>query len=208
MFLRVAGEEVEEGRGVVGHRLVGGEEAEVGVDEGRGRVVVAGAEVDVAADLLAFLANDHRQLAVGLEVHEAEHDVNAGAFHLPGPDDVVGLVEAGFELDERGDVFAIVGGFGEGFDDGAIAAGAIESLLDGQHVRIAGGLRDEFDDRREGIVRVVEQDVVLGDFGEDVGAVGEFGSAARDEGGLAEVGRSIRPTSSKRQVMSSGPVME
>ena len=56
VLLRIAGQQVEQGRGVVGHRLVGGEQAEVGVDERGGRVVVAGAQVDVAADLLAFLA--------------------------------------------------------------------------------------------------------------------------------------------------------
>ena len=107
--LRVAGEEIEQRRDVVRHRLVGGEQAQVGVEQRRGRVVVAGAEVDVAADLLAFLADDQRQLAVRLEVHEAEHDVHAGPFHLPRPADVVRFVEAGLELDQRRDVLAVLG---------------------------------------------------------------------------------------------------
>ncbi len=51
--LRVAGQQVEQGRGVVADVLVGGEQAEVGVEQRRGLVVVAGAQVDVAAQRLA-----------------------------------------------------------------------------------------------------------------------------------------------------------
>ena len=75
------------------------------------------------------------------------------------PGDVAGLVEAGLELDERGDLLAVLGRAAEGADDGRVAAGAVEGLLDGEDVRIVRRLLDEADHRVEGLVRVVEQHV-------------------------------------------------
>ena len=167
VVLRIAGEKVEQRRNVVGHHLVGGEQAEVGVHQRRVRIVVAGAQVHVAADLLAFLAHDHRQLAVRLETHEAEHHVHAGPLQVPRPGDVVGLVEPRLELHERRHVLAVLGRLGQRAHDRAVAAArAIERLLDGQHLRIAGRQLDEIEHRHERLVRMVQQNVVLGNFGE------------------------------------------
>ncbi len=48
MALRIAGQQVEQSRGVGGDVFVGREQAQVGVEQRGGRVVVAGAQVDVA----------------------------------------------------------------------------------------------------------------------------------------------------------------
>ena len=54
-------------------------------------------------------------------------------------------------------------------DDRRIAGRTVQRLLDGQHLRIGRGLRQErLHGRREGIVRVVQQDVALADGGENV----------------------------------------
>ena len=52
-----------------------GEQRQVGVDPRGDRVVVAGAEVAVGAQAVALAPHHHRQLGVGLVLHEAEDDV-------------------------------------------------------------------------------------------------------------------------------------
>ena len=54
----------------------------------------------------------------------------------------------------------------QGRDDGRIAAGAIERLLDGQHPLVLGGSLDEIDDRAERFIRMVHEDVARADGGE------------------------------------------
>ena len=60
----------------------------------------------------------------------------------------------------------------------------------------------------ERIVRMVQQDVVLGDRGEDVGAVGEFRAAARRKGRIAQIGALDALHELHQAVRSSGPGIE
>ena len=78
------------------------------------------------------------------------------------------FVEAGLQLDQRRDVLAVLGGLHQRLDDRAVAAGAVERLLDGQHVGVFGRALDEVDDRVERIERMVQQHVAVGDLGEQV----------------------------------------
>ena len=164
----VPGQHVEQ-VGQVGADLgIGGEQAEVLVDAGRLRVVVAGADVAVPADLAALLAHHQRGLAVGLEPHQAVDDVAAGPLQHPGPADVGLLVEAGLHLDQHHDLLAGPGRVDQRVHDRGVAAGAVERLLDGQHVRVGGGLLDEaLHAGGERVVRVVDQDVAVAQAGED-----------------------------------------
>ena len=123
------------------------EEAEVGVDARRRRVVVAGAEVHVAAHGVALAAHDERDLGVRLEADEAVDHVHAGPLERARPLDVVLLVEARLELDEHGDLLAVLGRARERGDDRRVGAGAVERLLDGEHVRVVGRLLEEPQDR-------------------------------------------------------------
>ena len=134
----VAGEVVEQLGDVVAELVVDREHAEVLVENRGLGVVVAGADVAVAADAVGLLAHDEQDLGVGLQPDEAVHDVRAGLFQHPGPLDVGLLLEAGFELDERDHLLAGFGGLRQRRDDaGFVAAGSVERLLDREHVRIA-----------------------------------------------------------------------
>ena len=62
----------------------------------------------------------------------------------------------------------------EGRDDGAVAAAAVERLLDGNDLRVARRFADEFKNAVEAFVRVVEEDVVALDGRENV-ALGNEG---------------------------------
>jgi hypothetical protein len=72
---------------------------------------------------------------VGLQLDEAVDHLHAGALEIARPADVGFLVEARLELDQRGDGLAGLGGFGERLDDRRVGLGAIERLLDRDHVR-------------------------------------------------------------------------
>ena len=169
--LGVAGDVVEQLAGVAAQRRVGGEQRQVGVDLGRDRVIVAGAEVAVGAQAIALAAHHQRELGVGLVLDEAEDDVDAGALQVAGPLQIGLLVEPGLDLDQGGDVLAVLGRLDQGGDDRAVLGGAVEGLLDGQHIGVARRLADELHHHVEALEGVVDQDVLLADGGEAVAAV-------------------------------------
>ena len=108
---------------------------------------------------------------MGLELDETEHHLRAGPFKVARPLDVGFLVETGLELDQRHHRLAGLRGLGESRNDGAVARGAVERLLDRHHVRIGGGLADELHHHVERLVRVVDDQILLADGGEAVAAV-------------------------------------
>src|SRR5262245_27181839 len=161
LLARVPGQVVEQLRNVFAEILVGGEEPDVGVDARRDRVVVARAQVDVAAQLVLLLAHDEGDLGVGLQPDQTVDDVDAGFFKSLRPLDVRLFVEARLEFDQHRHLFAVLGGLDQRFDYRRILAHAVERLFDRQHVRVASGLAQEFDHRREGLVGVMEHDVLM-----------------------------------------------
>ena len=119
----------------------------------------------------ALAPHHHRQLGVGLQFDEAEHDLRAGALEIARPADVGLLVEARLELDQRGDRLAGLGRLDQRAHDRAVGRGAIERLLDRHDVGIARRLGEELHDDVEGFVGVVDDEVLLPDRGEAIAAV-------------------------------------
>src|SRR3989441_825612 len=91
---RRAGQLVEQRGEVRAQVLLCREQAEVAVNPGGVRGVVARAYVCVAAGAGAAAEAPQRDFSVRLEVHEAGHDVNAELLEAPRPGDVVLFVEA------------------------------------------------------------------------------------------------------------------
>ena len=120
---------------------IGGEQADVLVEPGRLGVVVAGADVAVAADPVGLLAHHEQRLGVGLEADEPVDDVHAGLLERAGPADVRRLVEARLELDQDRHLLAPLGRPDQRLDDRAVARGAVERELDGQHLGVADAWR-------------------------------------------------------------------
>ena len=81
----IAGERVEQIAHVGADRRAAGEQTDVGVEARRARVVVAAAEVDVAANAVGLAPDDERRLRVRLERRRAERDVHAGVLELCAP---------------------------------------------------------------------------------------------------------------------------
>ena len=167
---RQPGQVVEQVGDVRAELRPAGQQAEVDVLPRRLRVVVAGPDVDVAAQPGPLAPDDERRLGMRLEPDQPVDDVGPGALELARPDDVRLLVEAGLDLDQDDDLLAALGGPDQRLDDGRVARRPVEGLLDRQDVGVVGGLGDEPLDRRgERLVRVVDQDVAGADRGEDVG---------------------------------------
>ena len=106
-------------------------------------MVIAGAHVGVAAQPSGFLTHHQGQFAVGFQPDHAVDDVHPRLLQLPGPGDVVLLVETSLDLHHCEHLFSRLGGLDEGIDDGGVAGGAVQGLFDGQHRGIGGGLLDE-----------------------------------------------------------------
>jgi len=118
---------------------------------------------------------------VRLEAEDAVHDVGAGFLQLGRNVDVRFFIEARAQFDDDGHVLACLRGLGERVDDGGIAAGAIQGLLDGEHLRVAGRLFDEIRNRPEALERVVQEHVPGPQRGEEIAAHAQtLGYARRD----------------------------
>ena len=146
--LRVSGQQVEQCGHIRTDVFVGREEAEVGVELCRGWVVVARAQVHVTLDYIIFLADDHRDLTVGLHIEEAVHDVHAGLLKLPGPADVRFLVKSCLKFNQRCHMLAGLSRVGQRLHDRRVTAGSIQRLFDRQDLRVLSGSDDEVDNRR------------------------------------------------------------
>ena len=79
-----------------------------------------------------------------------------------------------------------LGGTDEGGNDLAVAAGAVERLLDRQHVGVVGGLFNEPHDRLEALVRVNEQYIALRNVFEHTDARVDQGRGPRRPGFVAQ----------------------
>ena len=87
-----------------------------------------------------------------------------------------------------------------------VVPGAVQGLLDGQHLRIGGRLAQEIHHRREALERVVQQHVLLADHREQVG--GADAGASGTPGvkiGYLRSGRCTRSYTADRRLRFTGP---
>ena len=96
-------------------------------------------------------------------------NVDAGALECTRPANVPLLVKACGHLDERHCLLALLGGHGERRNDRSIATGAIDRVLDREHIRISNRLLYEaLDGGGEGFVGMMHEDVGLTNLREHV----------------------------------------
>src|SRR3546814_8072847 len=69
--LHIAGDVVEQRRGIPPRARIGRKETEVGINTRRHRMVIAGAEMAVSPELLALPPDNHRHLCMCFPVNEA-----------------------------------------------------------------------------------------------------------------------------------------
>ncbi len=150
---------------------VAGKERQVSIDPRRDRVIVPGPVMGIGDQMVALAPDHGADLGMRLVVHEPIDDMRAGPFQTAGLADVRGLVKTGLQLHQRGDRLAVFRGFAQRADNRAIPAGAVQRLLDRQHIRVTRRLFQKPDDHVKGFIGVVQQHVLLPDRGEHVAVV-------------------------------------
>ncbi len=166
--LGIARDIVEDARQILADGAVGGEEGQVGIDLGSDRVIVAGPHVTIGDELAPLTPHDEAELGVRLELEKAVDHLDASAFEIARPFDVGLLVEAGLQLDHDRHRLAGLGRVFQRLDDRRALARAVERPFDRHDVGIGGRLLQELEHDVEGLVRVVDHDVLLADGGEAV----------------------------------------
>ena len=176
---------------VFAERHVRRQQTVVRVRARRSRMVVAGAQVHVAAQPAVLAAHDERHLAVGLVADDAVDDVCARFLQLARELDVRRLVEAGAQLDQHRDFLAGLRRRDQALDERRVGRRAVQRLLDREHVGVGRSAVDEVDDGRERLERVMQQNVLLRDRLENVRLDERFRHAGRE-----------------RRVLELGPIHE
>ena len=152
----------EELCGILADSFVGGDEAEVGVEPRGFLVVVARAELGNVLDAVFGVACDGADLRVNLEVVEAVDNVGASLFKALRPLDVVGLVEAGAQLEQRGNFLAVFCCGYQGFCQVGLAGKAVQRDFDREHRRVVCRFAEQVDEWIHAFVGIHKQGIALG----------------------------------------------
>src|SRR5216684_5027981 len=119
-------QEIEQLREVAADRVVGGEQAEIGVEARGTGMIVAGADMSVAAQAVVVLPHDLDDLAVSLEPDHAVHNVDSELLE-PGCEVNIGfLVEPRLELDHDGHLLSVARRVAQVADDASVRRGAVK----------------------------------------------------------------------------------
>ncbi len=163
-----AGELVEEVVEIGAEVRIRRHEAQIRVEAGRGRVVVARADVHVTPHAPALPAHDERGLGVCLVADDPVHDPRPRRLEAMRPVDVALLVEARLELDEHRHLLAGGKRLEQRVHHGRAPPGAVQGQLDRHHLGVRSRLAEEPPHRRvEVLIGVVTEDVALGEDVED-----------------------------------------
>ena len=165
-----------------------GQERKVGVQAAGLFVVVAGADLGDEGNTLLRFAGDQAELGVDFQPFNAIHHMTAGTFQQAGPLDVVFLIKAGFQLHQNIHLLAVFGGFHQCIHHLAVVGQTIKSHLDGDHVRVAGGLVQQLQEGTDALIRIVNQLVLFQDLRNDGLALVQCRAGLRVAGRKEQVG--------------------
>src|SRR6516162_9355361 len=90
----IPGEVVKQTSRVPAYLFATGEKAEIRIETRCDWIIVAGAQMTISPDRIAFPANHEDYLGMNLEAEKTVYDVDAFAFQRLGPFDVAFFVEA------------------------------------------------------------------------------------------------------------------
>ena len=129
-----------------------GKQPEIGIGARRARMIVARSEMCIRlqpgpARRVLLPAQQQGELGVRLQAEYAVDDLRARLLEPLRPVDIRLLVEARHQLDDHRHFLAATSGIDQRFHQHRVDAGAVDSLLDRDHVGVVGGLADELDDR-------------------------------------------------------------
>ena len=103
---------------------------------------------------------------MNLPAYKTVYDVNASVFHLACPINVVLLIEARFQFDNCGHLFAILCSPAQGANNRRIIADAVQCLLYRQYIGVICRSIEEIHHNRERIIRMMQQHIAFADSGD------------------------------------------
>ena len=122
---------------------------------------------------------------------EAVDHVGAGLFEPLAPLNVVGFVEAGTQLEERGNLLAVLGRGNQGFRQVRLAGQAVQRDLDAEHRGVVGGLVEHLHERVHAFVGVHKQHIALANLLDDGALLVEYGWPLRGERLVGDLARNL-----------------
>src|ERR1700730_1126731 len=137
-------------------------------------MVIPGPQMQITPDTILFLANDQREFGVRFQTNDSIHNMDPGFLKRTSPLDVGRFIEPRLEFNHYGYLLAALGCFCQGSYNLRVTAGTIQSLLDGQYVRVLRRLLDEIQNALKAFVRMVYKNGPTPNLGEDVFLI--FGS--------------------------------
>ena len=135
-------------------------------------MVVAGADVGVAAQPVPVPADHEDHLAVGLQADHAVGDMHARLLQAGGPLDVVLLVKAGLQLQHHRHLLAVPRRSDERLDHPGTARGPVQGHLDRPHLGVTARFAQKpFHRGDKGLVGMLDEHrAVVADLPEDARA--------------------------------------
>src|SRR6185503_176702 len=141
--LRMAGQVMKQVDDVGRYCRIRCEEPDIGVGTRRLDVIVAGADMRVAAQSHPVLEHDQRNFGVGLESKYAVGYMCADFFELLRPVQVARFIESCGQLDDAGDLLPRLGGLDQRTHEGRVVTDAIDGHLDRERPGVIGCLMDK-----------------------------------------------------------------
>ena len=147
--------------GVTGQLRIGGEVADVGVQARGARVVVASGQMRITPHGAPLAACDQEHLGMGFEPHHAIDHLGPDRLQHLRPVDIRFLVKTGLQLNNDHYLFAAAHGLPQQIHHLRIGPGAVNSLLDRQHLRVVHRLAQELQQQVEAFKGLVDQHIAF-----------------------------------------------
>ena len=142
----------------------------------------------VAAQARAFAARHQQHLGVGLEAHHAIDHLRTDRLQRLGPVDVGFLVEARLQLDHHRHFLAAANGLAQELHHLGVGAGAVDGLLDGEHLRVIDRLAQKRQHGIKTLEGLVDQDVAPAHLRHHAAGTRQRVRPGRAPGGKQQVG--------------------
>ena len=137
--------------------MVGGHQAQIGIQTGGLFVVIARADLRVIGDAQFFPPRNQAEFGMHLVAVQPVNDVAARLFQPAAPLDVVFFVKARFQLDQYEHILAILRRLAQRFDNLTLLGDAVERHFDGNHAVVVGGFRQHFQERAHALIWIGKQ---------------------------------------------------
>ena len=166
--LRISGKHVEYSSCVFPEPLIAGENTAVCIQLGCRIIVVTGCKMHITADSRILTAHYQGNLAVGLQANQTVNNMAACFFQHFCPHNVVLLIKTGLQFHQNRNLLAVLCCLCKSRNNRGIAADTVQSLLDGQNIRILGSLAHEIYNRVKAHVWVMKEHISFPDHLENI----------------------------------------